>query len=211
VATPHVFVFDVERKLRFAGRVDDNENPAKAMTHDARDAIEAVLAGKPVSVETTKVFGCSVKWSDKRAWVKEGYEKWRQEPVTLEKRSDEAPVKALAKNEGGKKTAPDQRCGRPGAGRGVIEFPDLGPSPDLPGARLRGGDGERRRRRAAAEGLEFLKAQQASTRQLCLRQGRPLRPHRGGWTRSGRGPCRTTIVVAPEAKVIYRRRGPSTP
>ncbi len=49
VATPHVFVFDAARKLRYAGRVDDNENPAKAKTQDARDAIEAVLAGKPVA------------------------------------------------------------------------------------------------------------------------------------------------------------------
>ena len=46
VATPHVFVFDAERKLRYVGRIDDNENPAKATTHDARDAIEAVLAGQ---------------------------------------------------------------------------------------------------------------------------------------------------------------------
>ena len=32
-------------------------------------------------VETTKVFGCSIKWSDKRAWVKKGYEDWAKEPV----------------------------------------------------------------------------------------------------------------------------------
>jgi len=94
VATPHVFVFDAERKLRFVGRVDDGENPAKVTTSDARNAIEAVLAGKPVPVETTKVFGCSVKWSDKRAWVKEGYEKWAQEPVTLE--TPAAPPSAAA-------------------------------------------------------------------------------------------------------------------
>ena len=65
VATPHVFVLDAERKLRFAGRVDDNENPAKAKTRDTRDAIEALLTGKPVAVPTTKVFGCSIKWADK--------------------------------------------------------------------------------------------------------------------------------------------------
>ena len=47
VATPHVFVFDAERKLRFVGRVDDGENPAKVTTSDARNAIEAVLAGRP--------------------------------------------------------------------------------------------------------------------------------------------------------------------
>ena len=39
VATPHVFVFDAERKLRFVGRVDDGENPAKVTTqrHSQRD------------------------------------------------------------------------------------------------------------------------------------------------------------------------------
>ena len=48
VTTPHVFVFDSERKLRFAGRVDNNErDPNKATSHDTRSAIEAVLAGKP--------------------------------------------------------------------------------------------------------------------------------------------------------------------
>src|SRR5262245_20055155 len=83
VATPHVFVFDAERRLRYAGRVDDKENPAKARTSEARDAIEALLAGKPVAVQTTKVFGCSVKWADKRGSVKDGLAKWALEPVSL--------------------------------------------------------------------------------------------------------------------------------
>jgi peroxiredoxin len=82
VATPHVFVFDADRKLRYAGRVDDNErDPNAVKSHDARNAIEAVLAGKPVPVETTKAFGCSIKWSDKRDSVKQAFEKWSQEPV----------------------------------------------------------------------------------------------------------------------------------
>jgi thiol-disulfide isomerase/thioredoxin len=101
VATPHVFVLDAERKLRFVGRIDDNENPAKATTSDTRDAIEALLAGKPVAVETTKVFGCSVKWSDKRPWVKEGLEKWALEPVVLET-VDEAGVRAIAATRAGR-------------------------------------------------------------------------------------------------------------
>ncbi len=54
VATPHVFVFDAERRLRFVGRVDDNENPAKATTADARNAIEAVL-GRPLSLRKREV------------------------------------------------------------------------------------------------------------------------------------------------------------
>ncbi len=173
VATPHVFVFDAERKLRFVGRVDDGENPAKATTSDARNAIEAVLAGKPVPVETTKVFGCSVKWSDKRPWVKEGYEKWAQEPVTLET-IDEAGVKALARNEGGEEAPPDQRLGHlVRAVRDRVPRPRL-PQPHLPRARLRGGDGERRRRRSKREkALEFLKTQQASTRNVAFDKGDP--------------------------------------
>jgi peroxiredoxin len=100
-ATPHVFVFDGDRRLRFVGRVDDNEDPAKATTTDTSDAIEAVLAGRPVAAETTKVFGCSIKWADKRAWVKKGYEDWAKEPVTLET-IDTAGIAALVRNDSDK-------------------------------------------------------------------------------------------------------------
>lgn len=101
IATPHVFVFDASRKLRFSGRIDDNENIAKATTQDARDAIEALLAGKSVAVEKTKVFGCSIKWSEKRASVQEGFAKWAQEPVSVQP-IDVAGVKALVKNDSDK-------------------------------------------------------------------------------------------------------------
>lgn len=102
VTTPHVFVFDSERKLRFAGRVDNNErDPNKATSHDTRDAIEAVLAGKPVAVETTRTMGCSVKWSDKRDSVKQAFETWAKEPVGIEE-IDLDGVKKLVKNDTGK-------------------------------------------------------------------------------------------------------------
>ncbi len=102
VTTPHVFVFDSERKLRFAGRVDNNErNPDKATSHDTRDAIEAVLAGKPVAVETTRTMGCSIKWSDKRDSVKQAFETWAKEPVGIEE-IDLDGVKTLVKNDTGK-------------------------------------------------------------------------------------------------------------
>jgi peroxiredoxin len=101
IATPHVFIFDALRKLRFSGRIDDNENPVKATTQDARDAIEALLAGKPVPQEKTKVFGCSIKWSEKRASVQEGFAKWAQEPVSVQP-IDVEGVKALVKNDSDK-------------------------------------------------------------------------------------------------------------
>lgn len=85
VSTPHVFVFDKERKLRFAGRIDDNDDPEKVKSHDTRNAIDALLEGKPVPVETTKTRGCSIKWSDKRHTVQESLDRWAQEPVDLQR------------------------------------------------------------------------------------------------------------------------------
>jgi peroxiredoxin len=97
LATPHVFVFDADRKLRYNGRIDDAE-VKEPKSHDARNAIEAVLAGKPVPVEKTRVFGCSTKWSDKREDARRAREKWDREPVTLGE-VDDAGVAKLVKND----------------------------------------------------------------------------------------------------------------
>ena len=70
LATPHVFIFDADRKLRYDGRFDDAEVKA-VKSHDAINAVEALLAGRPVPVETTRVFGCSTKWADKRRDARE--------------------------------------------------------------------------------------------------------------------------------------------
>jgi peroxiredoxin len=85
VATPHVFVFDRARKLRYHGRIDDVEKPTGTPKNlDAKNAIEALLANKEVPVATTKVFGCSVKWAEKSDWIKKAEAEWSKEPVTLE-------------------------------------------------------------------------------------------------------------------------------
>ena len=81
-ATPHAFLFDADRILRYTGRIDDGEQQA-ATKHDLRDAIEAVLTGREVDVKTTRVFGCSVKWASKRASAAESIKKWQAEPVEL--------------------------------------------------------------------------------------------------------------------------------
>lgn len=96
LATPHVFIFDQDRKLRYNGRIDDADiKPPKS--HDARNAIDALLAGRPVPVARTRVFGCSTKWSDKRDTVRESIEKWNTEPVSLES-IDQAGLKQLVAN-----------------------------------------------------------------------------------------------------------------
>ena len=83
LATPHVYIFDAARKLRYVGRFDDAEVKT-VKSHDARNAIEALLAGKPVPVEKTRVFGCSTKWAEKQADARKSLAKWDAEPVTLE-------------------------------------------------------------------------------------------------------------------------------
>jgi peroxiredoxin len=96
-ATPHVFIFDRERKLRYVGRIDDAE-VKEVRSHDARVAIEALLARKPVPVAKTRVFGCSTKWSDKREDARQSLEKWNKEAVKLEA-IDEEGVANLVKND----------------------------------------------------------------------------------------------------------------
>ena len=61
--TPEVFVFDGERKLRYHGRIDDNERDARAVRHhDLKDALDALLARRAPPVAETQAIGCSVKW-----------------------------------------------------------------------------------------------------------------------------------------------------
>lgn len=98
VATPHAFVFDQNRKLRYQGRIDDVEKPTKTPNHlDTRVAIEALLENKPVPVTTTKVFGCSIKWQEKSDWMTKTAKQWAAEPVKLEM-VDVAGIKNLVKN-----------------------------------------------------------------------------------------------------------------
>lgn len=52
-ATPHIFVFDQQRKLRYQGRIDNNAREELVVKREAWDALEAMLASKPVAVETT--------------------------------------------------------------------------------------------------------------------------------------------------------------
>ena len=64
VSTPHVFVFDRDRKLQYEGRIDDNLREDAVQSPDARNAIDAVLAGNPAPLARTRVSGCRVKGLD---------------------------------------------------------------------------------------------------------------------------------------------------
>ncbi len=83
-ATPHVFIFDKDRKLRYEGRMDNSYRIEQVRTRDARNAIDAVLANREVAVKHTAVFGCSTKWREKQASRVEALRKIEEQPVELE-------------------------------------------------------------------------------------------------------------------------------
>jgi thiol-disulfide isomerase/thioredoxin len=96
-ATPHVFVFDAARKLRYVGAVDDSERIQHVTKHYVRDVLDALLTGQEPPVTKTKVAGCSVKWAGKADSVKAYMEKLTAEPVSVGPVDAEA-LKALRKN-----------------------------------------------------------------------------------------------------------------
>jgi peroxiredoxin len=99
IATPHIFIFDRSRHLRFQGRIDDSERPGLVQEQTAREAIEALLAGKEPPTASTKVFGCSIKWKEKSADNQRWLAKVAKEPVTLDE-ADAAALRELRANKG---------------------------------------------------------------------------------------------------------------
>jgi peroxiredoxin len=84
VATPHIFIFDEQRKLRYEGRIDDNQREELVKTQDARNAIDALLSGRPVPVTDTRAFGCTTKWMYKSQDVGREWARIQAEPVTVD-------------------------------------------------------------------------------------------------------------------------------
>ena len=100
-ATPHVFIFDSERRLRYEGRVDNNPREAYVTQKDARHALDALLAGKRVPVARTPSFGCSTKWAIKKEGRRAELTEIEHEPVEV-KLAGAEDLKSLRKNPTGK-------------------------------------------------------------------------------------------------------------
>ncbi len=125
LATPHVFVFDAERKLRYKGRFDDSQyggDDTTVKSPDTRNAVKALLAGEKVPVEITKPHGCSTKWRSKQTGIAAQTEKWNRTPVDVEL-LDAAGAAALRKN--GTKKLRLFNVWATWCGPCVAEFPEL--------------------------------------------------------------------------------------
>jgi len=208
VATPHVFIFDKERKLRYVGRVDDSEKPDKVKSHDARNAIEALLAGKKVPVEKTRAFGCSIKWSSKRDSAKEAQERWAKESILLEM-TDADGIGKIIKNDSQKLRLVS--IWATWCGACVVEFPELVTIHRM----YRGRDFELITISADSPQrkdtvLSFLKKQQASCRNYLFNSEDKYQLVEAVGKESFAG-IPYTLLIRPGGEIIYRHLGIADP
>jgi peroxiredoxin len=206
VATPHVFIFDKDRKLRYSGRIDDVEKPTKTPhSLDTRNAIEALLANKEVPVTTTKVFGCSIKWAEKSDWIEKAKAEWAKEAVKLDTITAEG-IKELIANKTNKLKVINVWA--TWCGPCVAEFPEfvdmnrmyrrrdfefISISADEPAKR--------------DKALEFLQKSQASATNYIFNvddKYKLIEAIDPKW----QGAQPYTMVIEPGGKVIYARDGP---
>ena len=82
-ATPHVFIFDEERNLRYQGQLDDGRR-GEPKKFAARKALDEILAGEAVTTPETRVYGCSTKWSWKRELAQQKEAEWDALPVSVQ-------------------------------------------------------------------------------------------------------------------------------
>jgi peroxiredoxin len=209
IATPHVFIFDKDRKLRYSGRVDDVEKPSKTPhTQDARNALDELLAGQPVAEPTTKVFGCSIKWAEKSDWIEKAKAGWAKEPVTIDTITADG-IRNLIANHSDKLLLIDVWA--TWCGPCVVEFPDfvdmnrmyrrrdfqfISISADEPAKK--------------DKALKFLQQVQASNTNYIFNvddKYKLIEAIDPKW----QGALPYTMVIEPGGKVIYAKEGPVDP
>ena len=59
--TPQAYFIDASNKLMYLGRIDNSKNAEGVTSSELRDALDAALAGKPITKATANAFGCTIK------------------------------------------------------------------------------------------------------------------------------------------------------
>jgi peroxiredoxin len=203
-ATPHIFIFDKERKLRYEGRVDDNQRELLVKRSDARIALDSLLAGKPVEMAHTGVFGCSTKWKYKSASRVEALRKIEAQPVGLELLTADK-LKDLRANTNGKLMLINFWA--TSCGPCVAEFPDLQTTLRMYLTRefalvtVSTNATDQR-----PDVLKFLEKQHATSRNL-LFASPDTHALEAAFGAKWDSALPYTMLIAPDGKVLYRREG----
>ncbi len=208
VATPHAFVFDASRKLKYEGRIDGSEKPGTGRGEDLRNAIDAVLTGTTPNPATTKVFGCSMKWSWKKEYTEQLYKKWTSMPVSISEITAQG-VKELIQNKGTKLRLINVWA--TWCGPCIMEFPDF----IIIDRMYRGRDFEfvsistdKPERKEKA--LAFLREQEASNKNYIFSEPdvyQLIEAVDPNW----KGALPYTLLVEPGGKIVYRQQGTIDP
>jgi thiol-disulfide isomerase/thioredoxin len=204
VTLPHIFVFDAARTLQYDGRIDDSPQETLVKAHDARNAIDALLAGRPVAVNRTTVTGCPVKGLSGPAGPDAQRESIDKAPVAVET-ADADALKRLRQNGTGKLLLVNfwatwcAPC--------ASEFPDLEATyrmykaRNLEFATVSVNDPEER-----AAVLEFLKAHKASHRNLQFASS-DVYALQAAFDPKLPAPVPFTLLLAPNGDVLYQELG----
>jgi len=208
VATPHAFVFDSFRKLKYEGRIDAHEKPGTGQGEDLRNAIDAVLEGKTPNPATTKVFGCSMKWSWKKEYTQQLYKKWASLPVTVNEISIDG-ITELIQNKSQKLRLINVWA--TWCGPCTMEFPDF----IIIDRMYRGRDFEfvsisTDKSERKEKVLEFLKEQQASNKNYIF-TGSDVYQLIEALDPNWKGALPYTLLVEPGGKIVYRQPGTINP
>jgi peroxiredoxin len=222
LATPHVFIFDRQRKLRYQGWLDDSRfpDPSTVKRQDAREAILALLEGRPVPVMETRPFGCSTKWREKIADVAKDNEKWEKAEVLIDD-IDAAGIARLVRNESGKyrlfnvwsTTCGPCRVEFPGLMRvsrrmGLRNFELITISTDLPEDRQAALDFLDKQRAAVHAKLQTTLTQEGRRTNNYLYTEASMDSLIQALDPQWSGPQPHTLLVAPGGQVLFRHTGP---
>jgi thiol-disulfide isomerase/thioredoxin len=208
VSTPHIFIFDKERKLRYTGAIDNNEDPNKVKKNFVRDALDLLLAGREVEIKKVKTFGCSIKWADKRKSVEKSLADWAKEPVDVNF-IDVNGIKELMKNDTKKLLLVNVWA--TWCGPCAIEMPDL-----VTINRMYSGrafkmitiSGDRPDKKDDV--LKFLKDKQVSCKNY-LFSGEDKTELGEAVDKNWEGGIPYTVIVKPGGEIIYHHSGPIEP
>ncbi len=206
-ATPHIFIFDQQRILRYEGRIDSNPQEALAAKQEARDALDALLAGREVEVKDTPAMGCSTKWAFKEESVNEEERANNAKPVMLDLVSP-ADLKTLLRNRNSDDELLFVNFWATWCAPCIAEFPDIEKMVRMYDARqVKFVTVSINNRNEKNLVLKFLQKQHAFNTNLLLDSDDPADAVAALGRADWKGAVPYTAIIGPDGEILYSSQG----